>query len=121
MKSKELAETIVKRFNERVQPVMKNAKQGLFTVTPSPKAEKAKLEEGLKWLITFINKEITIFEGVWALASEEAWRNFDKFTEDDPNLNLEEVGLRNDAVSALLAKWKKRPGILKRTKAIQNV
>lgn len=107
--------TIQSAFNNHCQKVLSQCGQGEFTVRPSPKADKHKLQEAMVWLQCFIEDEIASYVSTRRLRSEETWKHYELFSSFDENIkNMVEVKQLKQAKKEVLTEWKSRPGVLRR-------
>jgi hypothetical protein len=119
MKSKDIVDNISSFFTKEVSTTLEQCTLGYIKVTPSSKAKKEKLLQGLFWLSDF---ELVLMEykAVRSLHHEDTWSNFSEIFGDDVN-DLEEIVDLNKKKELVIAKWKQRPGVLRKTKEQNEV
>ncbi|HPT70853.1 MAG TPA: hypothetical protein PLE74_01065 [Candidatus Cloacimonadota bacterium] len=107
----ELAEMILKSFQDRVKPSLIDAEIGDFEVRPSTVARKEKLVDAIEWLDSFILMEVREFNEVYALCPPDRWKHYKVYKLTD----LPEMKLLKEAKSKLKTKWTSRPTCIRRT------
>jgi hypothetical protein len=85
---------------------------GSFSIKINDKAPLEKLEETQKWMRDFVRIEVESLNYAYNLVKPELWENYKLYGLD----NLPECKLLKSAKRAFKATWKKRPGLLRKTK-----
>ena len=111
MTKQELAEVILKSFQDRVKSTLIDAEIGDFEVRPSTVARKEKLIEAIDWIESFILNEIRAFNEVYALCPPDRWKHYRVFKLTD----LPEMKSLKDVKNKLKDKWTSRPTCIRRT------
>lgn len=108
MKKADLMETIKLGYNEKIKPVL--ALCGI-NVDIRPSGNRAKLENCLKWIGEFKEKEINDFLHLYKQTTPEMWKSFEVFEMND----LDEMIMLNKLKKRVKEAWKKRPSSIIRT------